>query len=214
MTDLDAYHAYAAKHAFAPTLTPPADLCAATLPYVSANAKQTQSTKTRDLLRKHRAAQAGAPDLFALHPSPGQLAQVTGLPIAAAHEQLSAYRRARGLKPVPIKPERSLPAYEPPPPLDPDDPIADYHARVGPGNAIRFGDLRRTLKVSDNAARLAYHAWCRAHDEAPKTSPTGSGRPWQSYAIARLSEGYTPAEIAAALDLPTHCIEGLKVKDP
>lgn len=222
MTPLDAYHTYAEKHAFAPTINPPAGLCAATLPYVSANAKQTQTAATRSLLRKHRAAQAGAPDLFALHPSPGQLAQATGLPIAAAHEQLSAYRRARGLKPPkpldakpttkPPKPSKRppIPAYEPPPGLDPADPLADYHARIGADPGVRLRTLCKTLRCGDDSARRRYRAWCDAHNETPKTSPNGPARPWQPYALARLAEGYTYAEIAAAIGITVDHIKGIK----
>lgn len=224
MTPLDAYHAYAARFQFPPTINPPADLCAATLPYVSANAKQTQTAASRALLRLHRAAQAGAPDLFALHPSPGQLAQATGLPIAAAHEQLSAYRRARGLKPpkpLDAKPPKSsqrppIPAYEPPPGLDPVDPLADYHARIGADPGVRLRTLCKTLRCGDDSARRRYRAWCDAHNETPKTSPNGPARPWQPYALARLAEGYTYAEIAAAIGITVDHVKGIKVtvKDP
>ena len=51
MTPLDAYHTYAARFNFPPTINPPADLCAAVLPYVSANAKQTQTAKTLQQLK-------------------------------------------------------------------------------------------------------------------------------------------------------------------
>ena len=228
MTPIDAYHTYAARFQFSPTLTPPADLCAATLPYVLASAKQTQTAATRSLLRKHRAAQAGAPDLFALHPSPGQLAQATGLPIAAAHEQLTAYRRARGLKPpkpLDAKPTTKLPkpskrppipAYEPPPGLDPADPLADYHARIGADPGVRLRTLCKTLRCGDDSARRRYRAWCDAHNETPKTSPNGPARPWQPYALARLAEGYTYAEIAAAIGITVDHVKGIKVtvKDP
>ncbi len=231
MTPLDAYHVYAAKHAFAPTINPPADLGTAALPYVSANAKQTQTAATRSLLRKHRAAQAGAPDLFALHKTPGQLAQATGLPIAAANEQLSAYRRARGLKPPkpldakptakPPKPSKRppIPAYVEPPGLDPADPLADYHARIGEDPSVRLRTLCKTLRCGDDSARRRYRAWCIQHNEAPKASPYGRPRPWQPYALARLVEGYTYAEIAAAIGVTAEYIKGVRcfastAKDP
>ena len=228
MTPLDAYHAYAARFNFAPTINPPADLCAATLPYVLANAKQTQTAATRQQLRLHRAAQANVPDLFALHPSPGQLAQVTGLPIAAAHEQLNAYRRARGLKaPKPLnyvrppKPSKSsqrppIPAYEPPPGLNPADPLADYHARIGVDPGVRLRTLCKALRRADETVRRRYRAWCAEHNQEPKPSPNGPARPWQSYALARLSEGYPFAEIAAAIGVTVDHVKGLKVtaKDP
>ena len=228
MTPLDAYHIYAARFNFAPTINPPADLCAATLPYVLANAKQTQTAATRQQLRLHRAAQANVPDLFALHPSPGQLARATGLPIAAAHEQLAAYRRARGLKPPkpldakptakPPKPSKRtpIPAYVEPPGLDPADPLADYHARIGEDPGVRLRTLCKTLCCGDDSARRRYRAWCDAHNETPKTSPNGPARPWQPYALARLSEGYPFAEIAAAIGVTVDHVKGLKVtaKDP
>lgn len=228
MTPLDAYHAYAARFNFAPTINPPADLCAATLPYVLANAKQTQTAATRSLLRLHRAAQAGAPDLFALHKTPGAIAYATGLPIAAANEQLAAYRRARGLKPPkpldakptvkPPKPSKRppIPAYEPPPGLDPADPLADYHARIGVDPGVRLRTLCKTLCCGDDSARRRYRAWCDAHNETPKTSPNGPARPWQPYALARLAEGYTYAEIAAAIGITVDHVKGIKVtvKDP
>ena len=228
MTPIDAYHAYAARFNFAPTINPPADLCAATLPYVLANAKQTQTAATRSLLRLHRAAQAGAPDLFALHKTPGAIAYATGLPIAAANEQLAAYRRARGLKPPkpldakptvkPPKPSKRppIPAYEPPPGLDPADPLADYHARIGVDPGVRLRTLCKTLCCGDDSARRRYRAWCDAHNETPKTSPNGPARPWQPYALARLAEGYTYAEIAAAIGITVDHVKGIKVtvKDP
>ena len=228
MTPLDAYHAYAARFNFAPTINPPADLCAATLPYVLANAKQTQTAASRALLRLHRAAQAGAPDLFALHKTPGAIAYATGLPIAAANEQLAAYRRARGLKPPkpldakpttkPPKPSKRppIPAYEPPPGLDPADPLADYHARIGADPGVRLRTLCKTLRCGDDSARRRYRAWCDAHNETPKTSPNGPARPWQPYALARLAEGYTYAEIAAAIGITVDHVKGIKVtvKDP
>ncbi len=228
MTDLDAYHAYAARFQFPPTINPPADLCAATLPYVLANAKQTQTAASRALLRKHRAAQAGAPDLFALHKTPGAIAYATGLPIAAAHEQLSAYRRARGLKPPkpldakptakPPKPSKRppIPAYVEPPGLDPADPLADYHARIGEDPSVRLRTLCKALRRADETVRRRYRAWCAEHNEAPKASPYGRPRPWQPYALARLSEGYTYAEIAAAIGVTVDHVKGLKVtaKDP
>lgn len=223
MTPLDAYHAYAARFQFPPTTNPPADLCAATLPYVSANAKQTQTAAIRSLLRKHRAAQADAPDHFALHKTPGQLARATGLPIAAANEQLTAYRRARNLKPpkpLDAKPKPSkrppIPAYVEPPGLDPVDPLADYHARIGTDPGVRLRTLCKTLRCGDDAARRRYRVWCDAHNETPKTSPNGPARPWQPYALARLSEGYTHAEIAAAIGITAEYIKTLKstVKDP
>ncbi len=228
MTPIDAYHAYAARLQFPPTISPPADLCAATLPYVLANAKQTQTAATRSLLRKHRTAQAGAPDLFALHPSPGQLAQATSLPIAAANEQLSAYRRARGLKaPKPLnyvrppKPSKSsqrppIPAYVEPPGLDPADPLADYHARIGEDPGVRLRTLCKTLRCGDDSARRRYRAWCAEHNQEPKTSPFGRPRPWLAYALARIAESYTYAEIAAAIGITVDHVKGLKVtaKDP
>ena len=231
MTPLDAYHIYAARFQFPPTINPPADLCAAVLPYVLANAKQTQTAKSRDLLRKHRAAQAGAPDLFALHKTPGAIAYATGLPIAAANEQLAAYRRARGLKPPksltyvrPPKPSKSsqrppIPAYEPPPGLNPADPLADYHARIGVDPGVRLRTLCKTLCCGDDSARRRYRAWCDAHNETPKTSPYGRPRPWQPYALARLAEGYTYAEIAAAIGITVDHVKGVHrladtVKDP
>lgn len=222
MTPLDAYHAYAAKHGFPPIISPPADLCAATLPYVSANAKQTQTAATRALLRLHRAAQAGAPDVFAANPTPGQLARVTNLPITAANEQLSAYRRARGLKPPkPLdtkpapKPPRSakrppIPAYVPPPGLDPADPVADYHARIGVDPGVRLRTLCKALRRGDDATRRRYLAWCKARGETPKTSPNGRPRPWQPYALARLSEGYTYAEVASAIGVTVLVVKGIR----
>ena len=228
MTDLDAYHAYAARFNFPPTINPPADLCAAVRPYVLANAKQTQTAASRALLRLHRAAQAGAPDLFALHKTPGAIAYATGLPIAAANEQLAAYRRARGLKPPkpldakptppPPRPSKRppIPAYEPPPGLDPADPLADYHARIGVDPGVRLRTLCKTLRCGDDSARRRYRAWCDAHNETPKTSPNGPARPWQPYALARLAEGYTYAEIAAAIGITVDHVKGIKVtvKDP
>lgn len=207
VSPLKAYHLYAAKYAFAPTLSPPADLCAATLPYVCANAKQTQTAKTRDLLRLHRAAQAGAPDLFAAHKTPEALAAATGLPLADAEAQLSAYAAARGLK-VQTRPRPPIPAYQEPPPLDPNDPIADYHRRVGADDSVRFKHLIAALGLKEHAARCAYREWLDG--EPPKVSPPGQPRPWLAYARARISEGYTPQEIAAAIQQPLHAVRGVR----
>lgn len=210
MTPLESYHVYCHKNNVTPDIDAPEAVLAATLPYVSPKHGAATASQ-RALLRAHRASREIALNHFAAHKSPEALARATGLPIADAVRHLSAYLAARGKSlPVPPKPSRELPAYDPPPPLDPADPIADYHRRVGVDPSVRFADLRHTLKVSENAARAQYQRWCAANHAAQKTCPTGAARPWLPYARARLAEGYTAPEIARTLNLPVHRIQEVR----
>ena len=213
MTPLTSYHLYCHKHAISPDPLASEAVQAATLPYAYAN--RTATAADRELLRTHRAERANAPDLFALAKTPAQLARTTGLSEPQAIEALNAWRHARGLKPYTLpKPRRTPPAYVPPPPLNPADPLADYHARIGIDDAIRFSDLRRLLGVSEHVARRRYVAWCAEQGVSPRTSPTGQARPWLAYALARRTEGFAVPEIAAAIGIPAHRVGEVKVKDP
>lgn len=214
MTPLTAYHLYCAKYNVSPDPDAPEAVQAATLPYVSA--KHHATAAGRALLRQHRAAREGKPSLFSAKTTPAQLTRATGLAESQALAALNAWRRAHGHlpytapKPPPLR--RELPTYTPPPPLDPADPIADYHARVGADDAIRFRDLVKALGLSDHATRNRYLKWCAAANTSPKRSPPGAARPWLAYALARRAEGYTPAEIAAAVGVNLHQIQD--IKDP
>lgn len=210
MTLLESYHVYCHKNNVIPDIDAPEAVLAATLPYVSPKHGAATASQ-RALLRAHRASREIAHDHFAAHKTPEALARATGLPIADAVRHLSAYLAARGKTlPVPPKPCRELPAYDPPPPLDPADPIADYHRRVGVDPSVRFADLAALLRVGDKPARRRYQRWCAAQGIEPKPCPAGAPRPWLSYARARLAEGYTAPEIAAALGVPKSRIQEVR----
>lgn len=215
MTPLISYHAYCHKHAIAPDPDAPEAVQAATLLY-TAKGKAAATAAERELLRLHRTARTDAPDLFADARTPYNLARLTGLSLPDAERSLGAYRKARGLNPItgarspgPVPRRRVLPLYIPPPPLDPADPIADYHRRVGLDDSVRSRDLAAALKVTAKPAGRRYARWCAEQGETPKDSPCAQPRPWLDYALARRAEGYTCDEIARACGVPRTRIRDL-----